>query len=214
MGLLGRITEPHKTIDYWTEALLLTTRDDYFGPTELCYLENKFYNIASNANRYTVTNANDPSLGNPTEEKICELDEFIDFAKLVIGAMGYKFLLPDVPKVVELPEVFAAKEENTLNELLYLDYAGVKATGMMTDDGFAVLKGSTLRSELVKTCPNSVIKMRDKHATAIKDFVLGKNILLKSPSGAATFVAGSSVNGYTIWKNKDGVTLKDILGRE
>ena len=100
-GLLGRIVEPHNSITYWKEAILLTTRDDYFGPTELCYLEHKLYKIAKEAKRYLVTNGNTPSIGNPTEEKQCELDEFIEYAKLVISAMGYKFLIPIVPEMIK-----------------------------------------------------------------------------------------------------------------
>jgi hypothetical protein len=59
--------------DYWTEAVVFTTSNNSFGPTEISYLENLFYNLAHDAKRYAVTNGNDPASGHITEEKESEL---------------------------------------------------------------------------------------------------------------------------------------------
>lgn len=45
-GILGRILEPHKSINDWTEVVMLTMSDDSFGATEISYLENRFFNLA------------------------------------------------------------------------------------------------------------------------------------------------------------------------
>lgn len=37
------------------------------------------------------------------------------------------------------------------------------------------------------------------------------DILFKSPSGAAKFVSGNSVNGNVSWKTSDGRTLGEVL---
>ena len=70
-GILNRLQEhkrnPEK--DYWTEAIAFTTSNNSFGPTEISYLENRFCNLALQANRYEVKNGNDPTPGNITEEK-------------------------------------------------------------------------------------------------------------------------------------------------
>ena len=50
----------------------------------------------------------------------------------------------------------------------------------------------------------------------MKQYVVDENgtvmadILFNSPSAAACFVAGASVNGNTYWKDKNGTMLKDI----
>lgn len=53
-GILNRLQEhkrnPEK--DYWTEAIVFTTSNNSFGPTEISYLENRFCNLALQANRY------------------------------------------------------------------------------------------------------------------------------------------------------------------
>ena len=67
-GLLLRVQEAHPSIDYWTETIMFTTSNNSFGPTEISYLENRFCNLAIQANRYIVKNGNDPNPGNITEE--------------------------------------------------------------------------------------------------------------------------------------------------
>lgn len=91
-GILYRLQE-HKRIpdkDYWTEAVVFTTSNNSFGPTEISYLVNCFCAMAIDAKRYLIKNGNDPTSGNITEEKESELEEFIDYAKIVMGTLGHK----------------------------------------------------------------------------------------------------------------------------
>lgn len=44
----------------------------------------------------------------------------------------------------------------------------------------------------------------------LENGILQENVLFRSPSYAAAFVIGGSVNGLTEWKNRDGKTLKEI----
>ena len=202
-GLLGRILESHPTIDYWTDAVMLTTRDDYFGPTEISYLENRFYNMAKEIGRYPVVNGNDPSPGNLTEEKESEMEEFIDYALIVIGAMGYKLFTPIVNK---------KQNGKVSNEpILFMKRGEVDATGVRTTEGFAVLKGSKLSPTIVKSCPENARKYRQKYATKISsDYVLTEDVLVSSPSAGAAFVGGASISGNEVWKTKEGIALKDV----
>lgn len=91
-GILARLLEHDKNPekDYWTDAVVITTSNNSLGPTELSFLENRFCNMAIQAGRYEVKNANDPTPGNITEEKESELDEFANFAELILGVLGYK----------------------------------------------------------------------------------------------------------------------------
>ncbi len=203
-GLLGRIMEPHSTIDYWTDAVMLTTRDDYFGPTEISYLENRFCNMAKEIGRYPVVNGNDPSPGNLTEEKESEMEEFIDYALIVIGALGYKLFTPIVEKK---PNGTTASEP-----VLYMQRGDASATGIRTSEGFAVLKGSKISPKTVKSCPEKAIKLREKYSSKINsDYILMDDVLVSSPSTAASFVGGASISGNEAWKTKEGTQLKDLI---
>jgi len=104
-GILLRLQEHKRDVrmDYWTEAVIFTTSNNSFGPTEISYLENRFCNMAIEAGRYIVKNGNDPSPGNVTEEKESELEEFIDYSRIVIGTLGYKIfdkLVKAVPSTI------------------------------------------------------------------------------------------------------------------
>lgn len=127
-GLLNRLQEhkrnPEK--DYWTEALAITTTDDTFGATEISYLENRFRNLALEANRYVVKNGNDPSQGHISEEKESELEKFISYVKVVLGTLGYKAFVP-----VDENKEKQQKIEDTGSEepLLYLKTTKASATG-------------------------------------------------------------------------------------
>ena len=201
-GLLYRIKEPHNSIDYWTESIMLTTTNDSFGPTEISYLENRFCNLAIAANRYKVKNANDPNPGNLTEEKESEMEEFIDYSKIVTGALGHKLFVPYI-----LTNSLTDDNE----PLLYFAKANCPARGKRTSEGFVVLKGSSISQQTVKSCPESAIRDRKKFAHKIgADYVLVEDILFNSPSAAAAFVGGASLSGKEFWKTSDGVLLKDL----
>jgi len=62
-GILYRLQEHKRNPDkdYWTEAVVFTTSNNSFGPTEISYLENRFCNLATEAKRYIIKNGNDPT---------------------------------------------------------------------------------------------------------------------------------------------------------
>jgi len=198
-GLLYRIKEPHNKIELWTDAVMFTTTNNSLGPTEIGFLENRFCNMAIAANRYDVKNANDPPLGNLTEEKESEMEEFIQYAKLVIGVLGFKVFEPYISPTL-----------NKNDPLLYFARAGVDAKAQITNEGFVLCKGSRIASVTTKSCPAIALKMRAKYADKIKDYETQEDILFSSPSSAAAFVGGSSLSGNEMWKTADGTPLKAI----
>ena len=180
--------------------MVFTTSNNSFGPTEISYLENRFCSLAKDAGRYILKNANEPTRGNITEEKEAELEEFIDYALVVIGTLGYKVFVP-------VSGESGPGEEKTV---YYFQTKNIDARGIITSDGFAVLKGSTVSEKTAPKCPETIRKLRSKHLEKIKDGLLAEDVLFSSPSAAAGFVGGYSVNGQTAWKTAEGVSLKDM----
>lgn len=212
-GLLNRLQEHKRNPDkdYWTEAIVFTTSNNSFGPTEISYLENRFCNLAISANRYDVKNGNDPTSGNITEEKESEMEEFIDYAKIIIGTLGHKLFEPITQPAAEKHD----KEENnnSASEILYLErtiknVGKVEATGCQTAEGFVVMKGSHVSPKSSDSIPK-IIKEKRENAK-IKDGILQEDMLFSSPSYSGSFVIGQSCNGLTYWKTKDGRTLKSL----
>lgn len=209
-GLLYRLQEHKRNPDkdYWTEAVVFTTSNNSFGPTEISYLENRFCGLALAANRDEVKNGNDPTHGNITEEKESELEEFVDNARIVMGTLGHKVFEPLVAeKAAADADVTVPNDE----PILYFNRTNLKATGRRASDGFVVFKGRAVSPALQKSCPENVIKLRNRYKEKIDaNHILTEDILLTSPSAAAAFVGGSSLSGNELWKTADGVSLKNI----
>lgn len=217
-GILNRLHEhkrnPEK--DYWTEAIVFTTSNDSFGPTEISYLENRFCNLALEAKRYEVKNGNDPTPGNITEEKECEMEEFIDYAKVIMGTLGHKLFEP-IAKVAEgkkLDEDIAIEDFGQLYLKRKINGIGtVEAMGRQTAEGFVVLAGSHISPVDDTTIP-AVIKEKRQQTKLDENGILVENMLFTSPSYAAMFVIGKSANGLTSWKDANGNTLKSLEADE
>ena len=55
---------------------------------------------------------------------------------------------------------------------------------------------------------NKWLKTKSKY---VKDGYLTQDLEFKTPSTAATFVSGTSMNGYIRWKTKDGMAIRNFL---
>jgi len=212
-GILCRLGE-HKRdakMDYWSEAVVFTTSNNSFGPTEISWLENRFCALANEAKRYVIKNGNVPNLGNVTEEKQSELEEFVDYAKIVMGVLRHPIFEPVTGK--QSSSDGTVDTENS--PMLYCTASGTDAKGRVTSEGFVIFAGSKARLEMSKRCRDYVKRLREKHSSKLDmDGVLMHDVLFDSPSGAVSFLVGQSTNGLTTWKTADGKTLKDIESKE
>lgn len=209
-GILFRLQEHKRNPDkdYWTEAIVFTTSNNSFGPTEISYLENRFCNLAMEAKRYTVKNGNDPTQGHITEEKESELEEFIDYALIVMGTLGHRVFVP----VNSMPSKSSNLDSSLdTDPLFFMKTAKACARGRRTSDGFVVLKGSEVSPVPTKSCPDTVKNLRHKYAERINtNNILAEDTLFSSPSAAAGFVVYASANGLIMWANDKGKTLRDL----
>lgn len=208
-GILQRLQEHKRNADkdYWTEAVVFTTSNNSFGPTEISYLENRFCSLAVAAKRYAIKNGNDPTSGNITEEKESELEEFLDYSKIVMGTLGHKVFEPLAEKTTpaEAAEAvtFEIKKEDKKDS--------VWAKGVRTSEGFVLLKGSKLKKSLAPSLREAIKALRARHASKIdENGVLLEDLLLRSPNEAANFALGYPINALTTWVTAAGKTLKEI----
>lgn len=214
-GILYRVVEHLSDVSMFNDAVILTTQNNSFGPTEISYLENRFTNLAKQAGRYIVRNANDPNAGNVTEEKESELEDFIEYSKMVIGVLGYKIFVP-ILKNEEETNIITNNSTDDKALDLYLTIKTkkegheIKARCKKTSEGFVVLKGSMIVAESAETLPESLKNKREKamEQGEIVDGKITKDYLFGSASYAASFIIGASMNGRTYWKTETGMTLK------
>lgn len=218
-GVLFRVNEHLKDDTYFSDAVMLTTQNNSFGPTEISYLENKFTNMAVETDRYKVRNNNDPNPGNVTEEKESELEDFIEYSKMVLGVLGYKVFVPIIdskPRDMSDEKILEKQFDLFLSRKSRKSNRRIEARCKRTDEGFVVLKGSMIKEIDSNAIPRSIKELREacRKNNEIMDGKLCKNYLFNSPSYAAAFVLGTNANGRTEWKTEDGRTLKELEEKE
>lgn len=228
-GVLFRVAEDLKDEVYFrdvSDVVILITQNNSFGLAEVNYLESRFIDTAMDVGRFNVRCGINLDPGNVTEEKESELDDFIEYSKMVLGVLGYKLFIPLVKESVE--EIVEENEEEIVDEekseenkdlTLYLSRK-IKRSGrtievkcIKTDKGFKVLKGSMIEEIDSKSIPKTikVIRRKCRIRNKIVDGRLVGDHLFTSPSSAAEFVLGMNTkNGRTDWKTKDGLTLKEL----
>lgn len=208
-GILNRLNEHDRNPDknFWTEAIVFTTSDNSFGATEISWLENKFCNMAIKAARFVVKNGNDPSPGNITEEKSWELEAQVEFAQLILSAIGYKIFEPQ--KTSPPPVIQTDEEIFILSRKIKALGRTITAQMKRTPTGYKVLAGSEI-SSLDENLSVSLKKRRSSVKISAENILL-EDVEFNSPSTAAEFVIGNHANGNVEWK-LNGVPLKNFLG--
>ena len=215
-GVLFRVIEHLKDNKYFSEVVILTTQNNSFGPTEISYLENRFTNLALETGRYTVRNGNEPNIGNVTEEKESELEEFIEYSKIVLGVLGYKVFIPILNTTEKIIEKNQKESKFYLSRKSKKSQQLIQAACIRTDEGFVVLKDSMIEEIDSEAIPLAIKELRIK-CKANKEIFNGKltkNVLFNSPSYAAAFVLGMQTNGRVDWKDENGITLKELENLE
>ena len=192
----------------WNTAVIFIGRD--LNKALIRYLEHQLVCTARNVNRYNVLTKNSYSKTVMKESQVAAMDEFIDNIKILINALGYKVLEP-------LTNIQTKSDGSDADNILYLNVGSVEARGLITSEGFVLLAGSDVKNKASeKSISKSVMSLRNKcfESGIIKDLKTVEDIIISSSSYAAQFVLGNSVSGPKIWKNKDGLTLRELEEKE
>ena len=205
-NIFNRLKQHLSEKDFWTECIVFISKDNNLNKAHIKYLENHLYILAKESKRYEVVNSNVPTEALISEMDRAEMDEFIDNMRLILGVLGHKILESSI------------KRKSDEKEILYIlqDRSGIKASGKPISEGFAVLKGSKVADDVATSLSKSVIDKRqvlfDK-GIVDENFTFTQDWAFTSPSLAAAIVVGYSINGRNAWKNKKGISLKEIEER-
>jgi hypothetical protein len=210
----SRLVDHVSEKEFWNEAVVFISKDDNLNKAHIKYLESRLWEIAKTASRYDIENSNSPTKSSISESDKAEMEEFIEYIKILINTMGFKVFEP----LIKQDPV----NNNNDDEKLYINAArGAKAEGTRTSDGFVVFRNSEiatetvgsyrergldkLRNELIEN--EIIVKVDDK-------LIFKSDYLFNSPSGAAKVIMGSSVSGLKVWKDSSGKELGEIEKQE
>lgn len=208
--ILKRLNQQLTSKDFWNETIVFISKDDNLNKAHVKYLENRLHEIAKSANRYKVDNSIVPTQSSISESDRAEMEEFIEYIKLLVNTLGHK--------VFEEKREFKPKQKQAT---FFIKAArGADGQGEPTSDGFVVFKGSKAAATIVNSMTSNFITYRQKliDEGVLVDkgefFEFTDDYIFSSPSTAAVMVMGRNANGLTEWKTKDGKTLKDFETNE
>lgn len=89
------------------------------------------------------------------------------------------------------------------------------ATGEYDEGKITVLKGSKINPVIAfPQMSPMLVQMREDKSFVSAEGVVLSDIMFSSPSSAAQFVTGRSVNGLIAWRPNDEMSLKEYLKKD
>jgi len=193
---------------FWQRALVLVSRTNSLTQTHALFLEWHCLKLAAEASRYRVENGNAGSKPHTPAPLEADCLEIFETGSILLSSLGFPLFEALVQGAAQTEEIF------------YCTAAGADGRGILTDDGFVVLKGSTGRLENVASLQGT---WGEKHRARLIEsgamtvdgdrVVFNKDHLFRSPSGAAIALMARTTNGWLSWKSQDGRTLNEVAGR-
>jgi len=203
--LSTRLKSHNNTKDFWERALVVISRTNSLTQTHAVFLEWHCLQACRAAERYADENGNSGSQPHTPAPLKADCLEIFDTAKTLLATLGYPVFDP-VSSIISSDQ----------DEILFCNSSGVDGRGLYTTEGFVVLKGSSgplrkpsTKGRLADRIREKLIKNKIYHIEGDRIVCL-KDHLFKSPSGAAVSLLGRNVNGWTVWRDKDGRTLDEL----
>lgn len=204
-----RLEQHAKQKDFWTHAVVFTSKDQNLNKAHVQRLEARLVELARASKRCVLDNNNIPQAPSLSEADTAEVEGFLADVVLCLPILGYGFFesTPSVaPKSV--PLVLRAK--------------GIVAHGFDSPKGFVVRAGSKAVKE-DKEAPSIHAYLKETRAELLRQGVfvdrgamyeLAQDYTFSSPSMASGVLLGRSSNGRIEWQTVDGRTLKSLQDAE
>ncbi len=214
-NVYNRLVQHIAEKEFWNEAIVFISKDENLNKAHIKYLESRLFELAVEAGRYEIQNGNRPSRPSISESDQAEMEEFFEYARMLVNTLGFKIFEPLVQESSE------GSNTKTGSDVLYLKGArGAAGRGKRAVEGFVVFKGSEASRSTVPSFTKGFSRLRDElieNKILVEEqdkLVLASDYLFSSPSAAATVLMGRRANGLLEWKDKSGKTLKEIEASE
>ena len=208
----------NEAMDWWTNAVAFTTKDDGFNQAHARYLEWALTRRALDSNRCELKIKLVPSMPSVSEADQADAEHFFEDLLQCLPLAG-----------LDAFERSPAKDQSStgngepLELHLKLPKVGVRAIAIPGVKSFTVLKGAQVRrdEELPDAYPKEHASYRSLRQQLIEEGKIadvGKDYLeltddqtFRSPSEANVVIAGGPMAPYDVWKSANGRTYREIL---
>jgi hypothetical protein len=196
--------------DFWTAAVIITSKDANLTKAHARYLEARLITIAKQVGRMPLTNATNPDPISLPEADVSDMEYFISQAQILLPVLGVNLLRGQVPPAPAQPgSPVTADQDLPVFELRIP--GGGRARAQEIDGEFTVLAGSQARAKWasgkLKRPSHGRQELRESliaNQVLVPDgdwMVFTQNKVFSSPSAAAAvIVATETHNGRQAWK--------------
>jgi hypothetical protein len=198
-----RLDQHAKQKDFWTHAVVFSSKDQNLNKAHVQYLEARLVALAAEAKRAELDNGNLPQLPALSEADAADAEGFLADLLLCLPIVGVNLF--------EKARAGAPKAQD-----LFLKAKSIEARGVDSAEGFVVRAGSQAVKEEVPSIHAYLRELRQSLRTqgVLEDagavYRLIQDYTFNSPSTAAGVLLARSANGRTEWKDAKGRTLKEI----
>lgn len=203
--IADRLSQHIANKEFWTEVVFFGSKDKYLNKASVKYLENRLYELAVKAGRYTISQ-NIPTRSELSEAEQAELEEFLSNIKTLTATLGHK--------------LFEALEETVEHSQIQQQFfycrntAGAESKGSPSTEGFIVYKESLFMAQEQPSLADGIRLERQmmlNEDILMPDgafYRLTKDYVFTSSSRAAGATLARSASGPLEWKTAEGVQLK------
>jgi predicted GIY-YIG superfamily endonuclease len=174
----------HSDKEFWNRVIVVVSLTNNLTQTHALFLESLAIESAKSADRFKLENANSGSLPYAPEPLAADCHLFFELINILVSTLGCPIFKPLV-----------------------------NAKGILTDEGFVVLKGSIGKEEVTHSdIEQRRAKLLETGVAFIENnqLVFQKDYLFNTPSGASCVLLGRSSNGWVDWKDESDRTLNEV----
>ena len=193
--------------DFWTRAVVLTSKDSNITKAHVRYLEARLIQLAQQAKRARLTNDTAPDLSTSLPESDrSDMEYYIEQARIVLPVLGLD-LLRSRQAALAATSADTTSSGSPMFELVRSRIDGVKANAQEVDGEFIVLAGSTARSQWTGDAKLGYRTLREQlerdgiivPSQDERRAVFTQDYAFTSPSAAASVILCQSANGRDKW---------------
>lgn len=197
-----RLQQHHQKKDFWHRAIVAVSLTNTITDTHAKYLEWLSIKLGQEAGRFQLENGNSGSKPHTPAPLEADCEEILETIRVLMSTMGFPVLEP-------LP----SHTKEIHSTIYHCKLRGANAQGILSSEGFTVLKGSTCALKPTAKTPQSIKirrqKLIDSGGLVMNGdkLVFARDYLFQSPSGASCSIIYRASNGWRDWKTADGVDL-------
>lgn len=203
-----RAKDHNQKKDFWDTALVFVSKANEIFTSEVLYLEYLGYKAAVEAGNYIIENTNEVKPTPLSADKKNEMELFFEDIQFLTRFYGCG--------IFDAPEQSIVKEPG-MEFSMKMSKVGLQARMFFYRDSkqYIIKAGSILAAKNYNSCSKRIAEFRNE-VFANKKLAIRNGDLITllqdieipetncSPSGAASFCAGTSFQGTEAWVDKDG----------